>query len=146
MIAATRITHWHARAAQAAVAAIMLAALTACATTTPQPEPPPSAPQPPPPPPPPAPPPLDLGGKWKLSQASGGACVMTFGNAPGATQGTIAPTGGCPGNFFTSRKWTFEHELLIIRDYKGEPLAQLSFGDGRFEGPAANGGEVLLSR
>ena len=71
---------------------------------------------------------------------------MTFGNAPGAVQGTIAPEGGCPGNFFTSRKWTFEHSALIIRDHKGEPLAQLSFSDGRFAGQAANGGALALSR
>ena len=25
-----------------------------------------------------------------------------------AVEGTIAPEGGCPGKFFTSRKWTFE--------------------------------------
>ena len=71
---------------------------------------------------------------------------MTFGNAPGAAQGTIAPEGGCPGNFFTSRKWTFEHGALIIRDHKGQPLAQVSFSDGRFAGQATNGGEISLSR
>jgi len=71
---------------------------------------------------------------------------MNFGNAPGAVQGTIAPEGGCPGNFFTSRKWTFEHAALIIRDHKGEPLAQLSFAGGHFEGQAANGGVLSLSR
>ena len=71
---------------------------------------------------------------------------MTFGNAPGAVQGTIAPEGGCPGNFFTSRKWTFEHGALIIRDHKGQPLAQVSFSDGRFVGQATAGGEISLSR
>jgi hypothetical protein len=71
---------------------------------------------------------------------------MKFGNAPTAAQGTIAPEGGCPGNFFTSRKWTFEHGALIIRDHKGEPLAQLSFSDGRFAGQATNGGALSLSR
>ena len=24
-------------------------------------------------------------------------------------EGTIAPEGGCPGKFFTSRKWIYEH-------------------------------------
>jgi Protease inhibitor Inh len=71
---------------------------------------------------------------------------MTFGNAPGATTGSVAPEGGCPGNFFTSRKWTFEHEALIIRDHKGAPLAQLSFADGHFAGQDAGGGELSLSR
>ena len=62
-----------------------------------------------------------------------------------ALQGTIAPEGGCPGNFFTSRKWTFEHGMLIIRDFKNQPLAQLSFAGDRFEGEDANG-KLSLSR
>ena len=71
---------------------------------------------------------------------------MTFGNSPGAIQGTNAPEGGCPGNFFTSRKWTFEHDALMIRDHKGEPLAQLSFASGRFEGHQTSGAAISLSR
>jgi len=71
---------------------------------------------------------------------------MTFGNSLGAVQGTIAPEGGCPGNFFTSRKWTFEREVLIIRDHKGEPLAQLSFTGGHFEGRQTGGAAISLSR
>jgi hypothetical protein len=123
----------------------VLAALAAC-TAASRPEPPPSVAAAPPPPPPPSPPPVDLAGKWKLSAAAGGACVMTFGGAPGAGEGTIAPAGGCPGNFFTSRKWTFEHAALIIRDHKGEPLGQLSFAADHFEGQTANGGTLTLSR
>jgi hypothetical protein len=71
---------------------------------------------------------------------------MNFGNAPGAVQGTIAPEGGCPDNFFTSRKWTFEHGALIIRNHKGESLVQLSFSRGRFEGSATGGAALSLSR
>ncbi len=71
---------------------------------------------------------------------------MSFGSAPGAGQGTIAPEGGCPGNFFTSRKWTFERGTLFIRDHKGEPLAQLSFAGGRFEGHETGGTALSLSR
>jgi hypothetical protein len=115
-------------------------ALAACAST-PAPEPPPIAA----PPPPPAAPPIDLGGRWKLTAAAGGGCFMAFGDAPGAFQGTIAPEGGCPGSFFTSRKWTFEHDTLIIRDHKGEPLAQLSFSGGHFEGQDTKGGTLSLS-
>ena len=89
---------------------------------------------------------MDLAGRWKLSAAGGGACFMNLGNSPGALQGTIAPEGGCPGNFFTSRKWTFEHDALIIRNHKGEPLAQLSFAGGRFEGREPNGAALSLSR
>jgi hypothetical protein len=70
---------------------------------------------------------------------------MKLGNNPGATQGTVAPEGGCPGNFFTSRKWTFEHDTLIIRDHKGESLAQLTFADGRFSGQSTDGKTMTLS-
>ena len=134
-----------AKVAAALLAFAALAALTGCASNTP-PEPPVAAAPPPPPPPPPQPPPVDLAGRWRLAATGGGACFMTFGNAPGAVQGTIAPEGGCPGNFFTSRKWTFEHGTLIIRDHKGEPLAQVSFSNGRFAGQATAGGEISLSR
>jgi hypothetical protein len=90
---------------------------------------------------------VDLGGRWKLSQTGAGSCFMNFGSAPGADQGTIAPEGGCPGKFFTSRKWTFEHGALIIRDHKGEALAQLAFSAGHFAGQASGGAaELSLSR
>lgn len=100
------------------------------------------------PPPPPSPPPVDLTGRWKFTAAGIGACFMNFGNSQAAAQGTIAPEGGCPSNFFTARKWTFEHGGLIIRNHKGEPLAQLSFSGGRFEGHEAGtgGGALTLSR
>ncbi len=63
---------------------------------------------------------------------------MKFGAEPGAAQGTIAPEGGCPGKYFTSRKWTYEHDVLIIRNHKDEPLAQLSFVNGHFQGHEGN--------
>jgi Protease inhibitor Inh len=87
-----------------------------------------------------------MAGRWKFAAAGGGACVMTFGNNPAAVQGTIAPQGGCPGNFFTSRKWTFEHGVLFMRNHKSEVLAQLSFGGGHFEGHDTSGGAVSLTR
>jgi hypothetical protein len=124
-------------------ALLMAAAVGAC-TTTPQTAATPSEqaqPSPPPAPPPPTPPPIDLAGRWRLAAASG-ACLMM----PGATEGTIAPAGGCPGNFFTSRKWTFEHDRLIIRDHKSEALGELSFSAGRFQGQATGGGPVALAR
>jgi hypothetical protein len=87
-----------------------------------------------------------MAGRWKFTAGSGGACNMTFGGAPGASEGTIAPAGGCPGNFFTSRKWTFDHDALTIRNHKGEPLAELAFAGGHFEGHETNGATVSLSR
>jgi hypothetical protein len=71
---------------------------------------------------------------------------MTFADPHGAPEGSIAPAGGCPANFFTSRKWSFEHDMLIIRDHKGEALAELSFAAGRFEGQATGGGSITLAR
>ncbi len=71
-------------------------------------------------------------------------------NAPAqddaAPQGTIAPEGGCPGGFFMSRKWTFEHGALIMRDFKGRPLAQLSYSGARFEGEDPSLGALSLSK
>src|SRR4051794_1346005 len=71
--------------------------------------------------------PADLGGRWLLNSPGRGQCSMTFGSAAaaGAAEGTIAPAGGCPGKFFTSRKWTYDQAGLTIRDHKGQPLAQL---------------------
>jgi Protease inhibitor Inh len=134
------------RSAIAAGLLLSLAAAGAC-TSTPQlaSSPNEQAAAAPPPPPPSQPPPVDVAGRWRLAAASG-ACLMTLGATPGTSEGTIAPAGGCPGNFFTSRKWTFEHDMLIIRDHKSETLAELSFAAGRFQGQATGGGSVTLAR
>ena len=72
---------------------------------------------------------------------------MNFGGAPGAAEGTIAPEGGCPGNFFTSRRWAFDQGALVIRNHTGEALARLAFAPpGRFEGQGANGETISLTR
>jgi hypothetical protein len=91
-------------------------------------------------------PPEPMAGRWVL--ASGPSqCGMTFGGTPEASEGTIAPEGGCPGNFYTSRKWTFEQSSLVVRDHNGAPLGQLTLaGPGRFEGKAVNGVQVTLAR
>jgi Protease inhibitor Inh len=98
-----------------------------------------------PPPPTLTPPPVEVAGKWRLSVAGGSACSMTFGGSTGASDGSIAPAGGCPGSFFTSRKWSYENDKLVIRNHKGEVLTQLSFANGHFEGQAA-AGPVTLAR
>jgi len=147
------------RAAKAVKAAILLsalAALTACTNTerfggsqseaAAVPQAAPAAAAEPTPPPPPQPPPVDLVGKWRLAAASGSACSMTLAGAPGAIQGSIAPAGGCPGNFFMSRKWTYEHDALAIRDYKGQTLVELSFTGDHFEGKDTTGGAITLAR
>jgi hypothetical protein len=90
-----------------------------------------------------SPPPVDLAGKWRLSVAGGSACSMTFGGSTGASDGTIAPAGGCPASFFTSRKWSYENDRLVIRNHKGEVLAQLAYANGHFEGQGASGAVTL---
>lgn len=150
----TRISYPSASATKIAALLCALAAVGACTNTArfggapetagaappPTTTPPATAPEPAPP----QPPPLDLAGKWKLS--AGGTCLMTLTEEPGATDGKIAPAGGCPGNFFMSRKWTYEHGALIIRDFKGQALAELSFAGGQFEGKAPSGGALTLAR
>lgn len=129
--------------ASAAAALLSLVVLAGCASE-PKPEPPVAA-APAPAAPALTPPPTDMAGRWHFTAAAGGGCFMTLGGPPGASQGTIAPEGGCPGSFFTSRKWTFERDNLIMRDHKGQTLAQLSFTGGHFEGQDNSGGTVTLS-
>ena len=128
-----------ARIAKAATVILALAAAGGCANHT---EAPPEVAAAPPPP----PPPVQLTGRWRLAAGAGGTCFMNFTQVSGTGQGTIAPEGGCPGNFFTSRKWTFEHGALIIRDHKSDVLAELSLAGGRFEGHQTGGGALSLSR
>jgi hypothetical protein len=151
MIGATRMRYQAAKIANAMAILLVLAMLAACTSTERfgggQPDQAvATAPPPPPAPPPPQPPPVDLAGKWKLAVTGGGTCVMTLGDTAGAVEGTVAPAGGCPGSFFTSRKWTFEHDTLTIRDHKGAALVELSFADGRFQGKGASGAAITFTR
>jgi Protease inhibitor Inh len=59
----------------------------------------------------------------------------------------VAPEGGCPGKLFMSRKWSFEQNALVLRNPKGEPLAQLSSAEpGRLEGRSISGEAISLTR
>ena len=92
-------------------------------------------------------PPEPMAGRWQLSAPGQSQCAMNFNAGAGEGEGTIAPEGGCPGNFYTSRKWTFEQGALVIRDHTGAPLGQLALAaPGRFDGKATNGQPVLLAR
>lgn len=93
----------------------------------------------------PAAPAVAMAGRWRLVSAKGGACGMTFG--AGSTEGTIAPEGGCPGNFFTSRRWVFEQGALVIQDHTRKPLVSMKQNaPGRFEGELANREVVWIER
>jgi hypothetical protein len=99
-------------------------------------------------PPKPSPPPIDMAGRWTLAAAGAGACAMNFTAPPEAAEGAIAPEGGCPGDFFTSRRWSFEGGRLLIKDHRGRTLASLpqAGGAARFEGEADGGLAVVLTR
>ncbi len=90
----------------------------------------------------------DMSGHWVLAAPNAPPCGMEFHGVPGQFQGTINPEGGCPGNFFTSKRWTFMQDTLTltIADQNDQPLAQLSLGDGRFSGKSTAGMPVTLSR
>src|SRR3984957_11484599 len=94
------------------------------------------------------PPPVNLAGGSRLSAPGSTSCAMTFGaTTPDATEGTIAPGGGCPFNFFTSRKWSYTEAGLTLRDHNAQSLAQLTpAGPNRFEGKTGAGQEIALSR
>ena len=95
----------------------------------------------------PSAPPASMSGRWLLSSPGRGQCHMTFGAAaPNAVDGTIAPEGGCPGKFFTSRKWTYDQSGLTMRDHNSQPLAQLSGDGAQYNGKAASGEPVTLAR
>jgi len=92
-------------------------------------------------------PPVPLAGRWQFSSPGRGQCNMTFGSAnAAAAEGTIAPEGGCPGKFYMSRKWTYDQNGLTMRDHNGQTLALLAGEGGRFDGKAASGEQVALSR
>lgn len=90
--------------------------------------------------------PTEMAGRWTLASPGRGQCAMIFGGPAGSAEGSIAPEGGCPGKFFTSRKWTYEQTGLVIRDHNGEPLAQLSMAGNNFDGETATGEPVTLMR
>jgi Protease inhibitor Inh len=88
----------------------------------------------------------DMGGRWILATPNAPSCGMNFTAAASEQEGAIAPEGGCPGKFFTSRHWTLEHGALTINDHQDQPLARLTFANGHFEGKAIAGMPVTLSR
>jgi len=87
-----------------------------------------------------------MNGRWILSAPNAPACGINFTGVPGAREGSVSPEGGCPGKFFMSRRWTTADGALIINDAENQPLAQLNFAGGRFEGQSTAGTPVTLAR
>ena len=96
----------------------------------------------------PAPAPVDdsMTGRWILSAPNAPSCGLEFGGAAGARAGSVAPDGGCPGNFYMSRRWAIEGGVLTITGQESQPLAQLKVVGTRFEGQSSAGTPVTLSR
>ena len=96
----------------------------------------------------PAPAPVDesMTGRWILSVPNAPSCGLEFGGAAGARAGSVAPDGGCPGNFYMSRRWAIEGGILMITGQESQPLAQLKVVGSRFESQSSAGTPVTLSR
>ena len=95
----------------------------------------------------PAPAPDDsMTGRWTLSAPNAPPCGLEFGGAAGARAGSVAPDGGCPGNFYMSRRWAIESGVLTITGQESRPLAQLKVVGTRFEGQSSAGTPITLSR
>jgi hypothetical protein len=89
----------------------------------------------------------EMAGRWTLATDGTAGCTMNFTGATGGHEGTVAPEGGCPGRFFTSRKWSYEQNAIIIRNHAGELLAQLNVAAAdRLVGQGPNGEPVSLTR
>jgi hypothetical protein len=89
---------------------------------------------------------VQMTGRWVLAGPDTPTCGMIFESATGETQGAIKPEGGCPGKFFMSRHWQLAQGLLTINDYENQPLAQLKFAGGQFQGQSTAGTPVTLRR
>jgi hypothetical protein len=90
--------------------------------------------------------PDSMAGRWILAAPNAPACGMNFSGAAGAHEGSVVPEGGCPDKFYTSRRWTLDQNALVIKDDNDEPLAQLKFSGGHFDGQSTAGTPVTLTR
>jgi hypothetical protein len=89
----------------------------------------------------------DMAGRWLLGTDGSPPCGMNFAGPIGGHEGSIAPEGGCPGRFFTSRSWAYEQNAMVIRNHSGELLAQLNVtAPDRLIGQTASGEPVSLTR
>ena len=85
-------------------------------------------------------------GRWILSAPNAPSCGMEFRGPAGARNGAISPDGGCPANFYMSRRWAMEGSVLTIADEENQPLAELRPGSARFEGQSTGGMPITLGR
>ncbi len=86
-----------------------------------------------------------MAGRWMLAAPNAPMCGMNFAGARGTREGNVSPEGGCPGKFFMSRRWSLGQDGLTIIDEDSQPLATLSYTNGRFEGHSTTGLPVTLT-
>lgn len=89
---------------------------------------------------------LTMVGRWLLAAPKAPACGLNFTAKPGATEGAVAPEGGCPERFFTSRRWTLQQSTLTISDDDKNTLGQFTLGGDGFEGKSNGGTPLTLTR
>jgi hypothetical protein len=88
---------------------------------------------------------IGMAGRWILAAPNAPICGMNFAGSPGVREGTVSPEGGCPEKFFMSRRWSLGPGGLTILDENSQPLATLSYANGRFEGRSTAGTPMTLT-
>ena len=62
-----------------------------------------------------------MAGRWIMAAPNAPTCGMNFSGPAGARTGNVSPEGGCPANFFFSRHWLLEADVLVIDDTETVP-------------------------
>ena len=89
---------------------------------------------------------LTIPGRWILAAPNAPTCGLEFRGAPGGRTGSVSPDGGCPGNFYTSRRWSLDDGTMTITDAENQALAQFRLVGDRYEGQSSGGVPMTLSR
>jgi hypothetical protein len=88
--------------------------------------------------------PAGMAGRWLLSAPNAPMCGLNFSEGDGRS-GRVSPEGGCPANFYLSRRWALEGSGLTIRDDNGDTLGQMILAGERFDGQSATGVPISLT-
>lgn len=84
-------------------------------------------------------------GRWVLSAPNAPPCGVEFREGSDRRSGNLVPDGGCPGNFYKSRRWSFADGTLAIGTETDEILARLDYKGSVYEGKAADGTPLTLT-
>jgi hypothetical protein len=81
-----------------------------------------------------------------LSAPNAPPCGLEFRGNPGSQSGSVSPDGGCPGNFYMSRRWSMNDGAIAVTDAENQPLAHFKLVGDRYEGQSVAGVPMTLSR